>query len=166
MRNLKVWPQNLQFLFSTFCINFYHPQLVHGKKFSVEKTSDSFRVKLPLLTQKTTNMTTSENIENSKYLRTVVSVEEIKGFYSSIIAYCIVIPFLIKKYISICKPFIKSNRISVYLLYQSISLTTVPIWFSFKVKLLIGLGMVLGCFILIKKSDYVLRLSFCPSISL
>lgn len=69
--------------------------LITLKKVSVEKTSDSFTVKLPLLTQKTTNMTTSENIENSKYLRAVERVEEIKGFYSSIIAYCIVIPFLI-----------------------------------------------------------------------
>jgi hypothetical protein len=40
-------------------------------------------------------MKSTENIENSSYLRAVERVEEIKGFYSSIIAYCIVIPFLI-----------------------------------------------------------------------
>jgi len=40
-------------------------------------------------------MKTSENIETSKYLRAVEQVEEIKGFYSSLLAYCIVIPILI-----------------------------------------------------------------------
>ena len=40
-------------------------------------------------------MKTTDNLEGSKYLRAVERVEEIKGFYSSIIAYCIVIPFLI-----------------------------------------------------------------------
>ena len=69
--------------------------LITLKKVSVEKHSDKFTVKLPLLTQKTSIMKTSDNIENSKYLRAVERVEEIKGFYSSLIAYCIVIPFLI-----------------------------------------------------------------------
>ncbi|RXP57656.1 histidine kinase [Lutibacter sp. HS1-25] len=69
--------------------------LITLKKVSVEKNADSFMVKLPLLTQKTTIMKTSENLENSKYLRAVEQVEHIKGFYSSLIAYCIVIPFLI-----------------------------------------------------------------------
>jgi len=69
--------------------------LITLKKVSVEKTSDNFTVKLPLLTQKTIIMKTSGNIESSKYLRAVERVEDIKGFYSSLIAYCIVIPFLI-----------------------------------------------------------------------
>jgi len=61
----------------------------------VEKSANQFIVKLPLLTQKTKTMgTSSNNIENNKYLRAVERVEEIKGFYSSLIAYCIVIPFL------------------------------------------------------------------------
>tara|TARA_R110001583_G_scaffold2879_1_gene19858 strand:+ start:7955 stop:9298 length:1344 start_codon:yes stop_codon:yes gene_type:complete len=69
--------------------------LITLKKVSVEKEAEKFTVKLPLLTQKTTIMKTSENIESSKYIRAVERVEEIKGFYSSLIAYCIVIPFLI-----------------------------------------------------------------------
>ncbi|SNR32561.1 2TM domain-containing protein [Lutibacter flavus] len=69
--------------------------LITLKKVSVEKQAEKFTVKLPLLTQKTTIMKSSENIENSKYIRAVERVEEIKGFYSSLIAYCIVIPFLI-----------------------------------------------------------------------
>lgn len=69
--------------------------LITLKKVSIEKTGQKFTVKLPLLTQKTKIMkTVSNNIESSKYLRAVERVEEIKGFYSSLIAYCIVIPFL------------------------------------------------------------------------
>ena len=71
----------------------YH--LLTLKKVEITKTAESFVVKLPLLTQKTSVMRTPEIQENSKYLRAVERVEEIKGFYSSIIAFCIVIPFLI-----------------------------------------------------------------------
>ena len=69
--------------------------LITLKKVSVEKTGETFTVKLPLLTQKTKIMKTSENIESTRYLRAVEQVEEIKGFYSSLIAYFIVIPILI-----------------------------------------------------------------------
>ncbi|UMB60735.1 2TM domain-containing protein [Lutibacter sp. A80] len=69
--------------------------LITLKKVSVEKTGETFTVKLPLLTQRTKIMKTSENIEASKYLKAVEQVEEIKGFYSSLLAYCIVIPMLI-----------------------------------------------------------------------
>jgi len=69
--------------------------LITLKKVSVEKTGETFTVKLPLLTQKTKIMRTSENIESTRYIRAVEQVEEIKGFYSGLIAYCIVIPILI-----------------------------------------------------------------------
>jgi hypothetical protein len=65
------------------------------KKVEVQKTATTFIVKLPLLTQKTSIVRTIETEQSSKYIRAVERVEEIKGFYSSIIAYCIVIPFLI-----------------------------------------------------------------------
>ncbi|MBI9041179.1 2TM domain-containing protein [Lutibacter sp.] len=71
----------------------YH--LLTLKKVEITKINESFIVKLPLLTQKTKMMRTTEIQENSKYIRAVERVEEIKGFYSSLIAYCIVIPFLI-----------------------------------------------------------------------
>ena len=71
----------------------YH--LLTLKKVEITKTSESFTVKLPLLTQKTRIMRTTETHQNNKYIRAVERVEEIKGFYSSLIAYCIVIPFLI-----------------------------------------------------------------------
>jgi sensor histidine kinase YesM len=69
--------------------------LITLKKVEVEKTLTNFTVKLPLLTQKTTQMKTSSTQQNTKYIRAVERVEEIKGFYSSILAYCLVIPFLI-----------------------------------------------------------------------
>jgi hypothetical protein len=69
--------------------------LITLRKVVIEKNANYFTVKLPLLTQKTTTMRTSENIESSKYLRAVEQVEEIKGFYSALIAYFIVIPILI-----------------------------------------------------------------------
>ncbi|WP_372793063.1 2TM domain-containing protein [Lutibacter sp.] len=71
----------------------YH--LITLKQVLIEKTATQFTVKLPLLTQKIKIMKTSNTQQNSKYIRAVERVEEIKGFYSSLIAYCIVIPFLI-----------------------------------------------------------------------
>ncbi len=69
--------------------------LITLKKVLVEKTANQFIVKIPLLTQKTKSMRTSEHIESKKYMRAVERVEEMKGFYASIISFCIVIPFLI-----------------------------------------------------------------------
>ncbi len=65
----------------------------------VEKSAEQFIIKLPLLTQRTKTMkTTNTHDQNNKYLRAVERVDEIKGFYSSLIAYFIVIPFLIFLY--------------------------------------------------------------------
>lgn len=69
--------------------------LITFKKVSIEKFANQFIVKLPLLTQKIKTMHTSKIDQNNKYIRAVERVEEIKKFYSSLIAYCIVIPFLI-----------------------------------------------------------------------
>ncbi len=76
-------------------IDRYH--LITLKKVLVEKSSNKFIVKLPLLRQKIKTMNTSNTNtqQNNKYIRAVERVEEMKGFYASLIAYCIVIPFLI-----------------------------------------------------------------------
>ncbi len=69
--------------------------LITLRKVLVEKTSESFTVQIPLLTQQTKTIKMSENrLESTKYMRAVEQVEEIKGFYTSLIAYCIVIPAL------------------------------------------------------------------------
>jgi hypothetical protein len=70
-------------------------QLITLKKVLIEKNNQQFSIKLPLLTQKIKIMKASSNSQNNKYIRALKQVEEIKAFYSSLIAYCIVIPFLI-----------------------------------------------------------------------
>ena len=72
-------------------------KLITLKQVRIAQELNKFKVHLPLLTQKTSKMKTSNSdlIENDKYMRAVERVEEIKGFYSSLIAFVIVIPFLI-----------------------------------------------------------------------
>ena len=62
----------------------------------IEKSSDFFRVKLPILTEKLNKMTT-ENISQERiaYKKAAKRVEELKGFYGNLISYCVFIPFLI-----------------------------------------------------------------------
>lgn len=61
----------------------------------IEKSEDYFKVKLPILFGKPKIV--SEKIEDGDkaYKKAKKRVEEIKGFYSNLISYCIVIPFLI-----------------------------------------------------------------------
>jgi two-component system LytT family sensor kinase len=61
----------------------------------IEKSSVFFKVKIPILTTKTTSMTTISNYESSAYDRAAKRVQELKGFYANLISYCLVIPFLI-----------------------------------------------------------------------
>lgn len=62
----------------------------------IEKSSDYFKVKIPMLTEKKKTMETSNfNKESLAYDRAYKRVKEIKGFYGNLISYCLVIPFLI-----------------------------------------------------------------------
>ncbi len=61
----------------------------------IEKSADFFKVKIPILTLKTTAMTTQPSSELLGYQRAAKRVNELKGFYSNLISFCIVIPFLI-----------------------------------------------------------------------
>jgi hypothetical protein len=65
------------------------------RPFVIEEKNKIFKVTLPLLTQKIKTMSSDHKILESKYLRAKQRVEEIKGFYASLISYVIVIPFLI-----------------------------------------------------------------------
>lgn len=63
----------------------------------IEKSEDIFKVKIPILTQKTTAMTT-QNLNSDDmlaYEKASKRVKELKGFYGNLISYCLVIPFLI-----------------------------------------------------------------------
>lgn len=64
----------------------------------IEKSEESFKVKIPILIEKNTQTMTTytpQPIENIAYERAVKRVKELKGFYGNLISYCIVIPFLV-----------------------------------------------------------------------
>lgn len=70
--------------------------LITNRNVFIEKSEDYFKVKIPLLTEKLTNMTPNINKteEILAYEKAAKRVEELKGFYGNLISYCIFIPFL------------------------------------------------------------------------
>jgi len=69
-------------------------KLITQKQVSISKSNAQFIVELPLLTKKSKKMKVVES-NNQKYLKAVERVKEIKGFYSSLLSYVLVIPFLV-----------------------------------------------------------------------
>ncbi|MCF6222361.1 MAG: 2TM domain-containing protein [Flavobacteriaceae bacterium] len=69
--------------------------LITDKTVIITNNNNIFKVKLPLLTKKITTMKTDYINDNNKYIRAKKRVEELKGFYGNVVAYCVVIPFLI-----------------------------------------------------------------------
>ena len=61
----------------------------------IEKSATFFKVKIPILNQKLTAMNTPVSNESMAYERASRRVKDLKGFYSNLISYCLVIPFLI-----------------------------------------------------------------------
>ncbi|GLB51684.1 histidine kinase [Neptunitalea chrysea] len=62
---------------------------------AIGKSETEFQVAVPMLTKQISNtMRTTEIKENSAYLRARRKLEDLKEFYTSLIAYCFVIPFL------------------------------------------------------------------------
>lgn len=70
-------------------------ELVSSNKVSIEHDKKIFKVKLPLLTQKIKVMRTDYMDDSAKYLRAKKRVDNLKAFYGSLAAFCVVIPFLI-----------------------------------------------------------------------
>jgi len=70
-------------------------ELVSSSKVIIEKGDHKFIVKLPLLTQKIQIMRTDYMQENTKYLRAKKKVDDLKGFYASLLAYVVIIPFFV-----------------------------------------------------------------------
>ncbi len=60
----------------------------------IEKSPESFKVKIPILKQKITAMNTDNNQEMMTYDKASKRVEQLKSFYGNLISYCIFIPFL------------------------------------------------------------------------
>lgn len=69
--------------------------LITDQTVEITNKNQKFKVKLPLLTQKINIMKTDYLNDSNKYIRAKKRVDELKGFYGNIIAYCVVIPFLI-----------------------------------------------------------------------
>ncbi len=69
--------------------------LITNKTVEITNKDQIFKVRLPLLTQKIKIMKTDYISDSNKYIRAKKRVDELKGFYGNLIAYSVVIPFLI-----------------------------------------------------------------------
>jgi hypothetical protein len=69
--------------------------LITNQSVEITNKNQIFKVKLPLLTQKIKIMKTDYINNSNKYIRAKKHVDEIKGFYANLVAYCVIIPFLI-----------------------------------------------------------------------
>nr|WP_299069283.1 2TM domain-containing protein [uncultured Allomuricauda sp.] len=69
--------------------------ILTDREVDITKTVKVFSVALPMLTAQISVMETQEShIEEKRYIKAKEKVEAIKGFYSNLMAYCVVIPFL------------------------------------------------------------------------
>lgn len=69
--------------------------ILTDRAMQIVKTESDFSVHLPMLSQQISVVETQEtHIEEKRYLKAKERVEQIKGFYGNLIAYCLVIPFL------------------------------------------------------------------------
>ncbi|TGV00358.1 2TM domain-containing protein [Flavivirga rizhaonensis] len=70
--------------------------LLTDKKVHINKEANNFEVAIPMLTKQIIVMRSQLQPEiDDSYVRARKHVEELKGFYYSLISYCLVIPFLI-----------------------------------------------------------------------
>jgi two-component system LytT family sensor kinase len=71
-------------------------KLLTDKKVQVLKNDSLFKVSIPILTKQIEIMKQIETYHSdSAYLRAQKRVDDLKGFYSNLISYCLIIPFLI-----------------------------------------------------------------------
>ncbi len=69
--------------------------ILTDREVHIKKTNTQFSVTLPMLTKQVSVMETQQSfIAEKRYIKAKERVEAIKGFYSNLITYCIVIPFL------------------------------------------------------------------------
>lgn len=74
-------------------ISRYH--IITDRKVTIEQNEHAFTVKLPILTKQFTIMENSNYDAENEYYKAKSQVNKLKQFYTSLISYCIVIPFLI-----------------------------------------------------------------------
>nr|WP_235047127.1 2TM domain-containing protein [Winogradskyella psychrotolerans] len=73
-------------------------QLLSNRKVQINQREKDFSVAIPMLTKQVSIMRTTQKSQarlNDDYVRARKRVEELKGFYYSLVSYCVVIPFLI-----------------------------------------------------------------------
>ncbi|MBD0776691.1 2TM domain-containing protein [Maribacter sp. ANRC-HE7] len=69
--------------------------ILTNRQVEITKSPNEFRVKLPMLTKQVTIMEAQQTyIDDKRYEKAKEHVEQLKGFYGNLIAYCIVIPCL------------------------------------------------------------------------
>ncbi|MBT8283127.1 MAG: 2TM domain-containing protein, partial [Muriicola sp.] len=69
--------------------------ILSNKEVNITKTASQFSVQLPMLTKQIGTVETQKAfIEDKRYQKAKERVQEIKGFFGNLLAYCIVIPFL------------------------------------------------------------------------
>ncbi|MBP2282571.1 sensor histidine kinase YesM [Flavobacterium sp. CG_23.5] len=69
--------------------------IITNRKVLIAQNEKTFSVKIPILTKQIAVMETTDYSENTAYYRAKKRVEQLKGFYGSLISYCIVIPILV-----------------------------------------------------------------------
>jgi hypothetical protein len=69
--------------------------IITDRKVTIEQNEHTFTVKLPILTKQITIMENSNYDEENAYCKAKRQVDELRKFYTSLISYSIVIPFLI-----------------------------------------------------------------------
>lgn len=71
--------------------------LLTNRKVNISKQANRFAVAIPMLTKQISVMRTEQTASrlDDSYMRALDHVDELKGFYYSLISYCLVIPFLI-----------------------------------------------------------------------
>ena len=73
-------------------------QLLSNKKVIINQRAEDFAVAIPMLTKQVSIMRQSQLPQNrldDSYVKARKRLEELKGFYGSLVSYCLVIPFLI-----------------------------------------------------------------------
>jgi len=68
-------------------------KLLTQRNVLIEKTEKTFKVQIPILTEKINIMEPSETKNANSYDKALRRVKELKGFYGNLIAYCCVISF-------------------------------------------------------------------------
>jgi hypothetical protein len=69
--------------------------IITNRKVKIEQTKETYTVRIPILTKQIKIMENVNDNENKAYYSAKKKVDQMKRFYSSLISYCLIMPFLI-----------------------------------------------------------------------